>query len=152
MAERGFATGRHAQKINVEYDRREKDMREVYKMLGITVKGPWRSYKTVDPEMVINLARQHTTNTNIATIVGVSVDTLMKHFTDEIAIGRALGECFLSAQQYETIKEKQPSMLQWLGRAWLKQNADSNEATNHRDEVVEFIKILRDGDKDSKTK
>lgn len=151
MAERGFATGRHPQKITVEYDRRESHMREIAKMLGMKVTGAWRSYKTVDPEMVINLARHHTTNTNIATLCGISVDTLLRHFKDEIALGRALGECFLSAQQYETIRDKIPSMLQWLGRAWLKQNVDNNGSeTTHEGDVKEFLRILKGEDQGKK--
>lgn len=150
MAGRGFATGKHAQKIKVEYDRHEKDMREVYKALGIPVKGPWRSSKTVDPELVINMAREHNTNTNIAIICGISVDTLMRHFSNEIAFGRALGEFHLSNNQYQAIKERQPSMMQWLGRHWLKQNVDADNNTTHRDEIVEFIQRLRGEPKDDK--
>ena len=144
MAERGFATGKHAQKITVEYDRYEQDMREMYKALGIPVKGPWRSHKSVDANLVVNLAREHNTNTNIATICGISVDNLMNNFSNEIAFGRALGEFYLSRNQYESIKDRNPSMMQWIGRHWLKQNVDNNDGDNtHKAEVREFVKILR---------
>lgn len=75
----------------------------------------------IDPKLVQDLAAIGCKTTEIASIVGCSVDTLDRRFADEMEKGRANLRMSLRRWQLEAAKKGSTAMLIWLGKQILQQ-------------------------------
>ena len=82
----------------------------------------------VNEETVLALAQRFCFNTEIAAIVGISVDTLHRRFAEIIAKGREAGKANLRRLQFEAADRGNTAMLIFLGKNYLGQ-ADRHELT-----------------------
>jgi hypothetical protein len=80
-----------------------------------------RPKKQIDPKLVQDLAAIGCKTTEIATILGVSVDTLDRRFADEMEKGRSNLRASLRRWQLEAAKKGNVAMLIWLGKQMLGQ-------------------------------
>jgi hypothetical protein len=85
----------------------------------------------VDPDMVEKLAGIGCPNTEIAAIVGCSVDTLDRRFADVIHKGREICKTRLRKKQIEVALAGNVSMLIWLGKQMLGQAEKVEAKTEH---------------------
>jgi len=77
---------------------------------------------TVDVKLVEDLARLHVPKTEIAAIVGCSVDTLDRRYAAIIDKGNAAGRTKLRRLQMEAAERGNVTMLIWLGKQMLGQS------------------------------
>ena len=75
----------------------------------------------IDPKLVQDLAALGCKTTEIAVVVGCSVDTLDRSFAEEMAKGRENLKISLRRWQLESAKKGNVVMLIWLGKQLLKQ-------------------------------
>lgn len=95
--------------------------------------------KFIDIVQVIALAAQLSTMKDIASEVGVGVETLKRRFGDDIAKARAITLNSLRAKQVQMALDGNERMLIHLGRAEARQAyAEPKYATPHDDDAVEF--------------
>jgi hypothetical protein len=87
-----------------------------------------RPLAVVDAKLVENLAGIGCPNSEIASIVGVSVDTLARRFAEDIDKGRNGGKTRLRKKQIELALAGNVTMLIWLGKQLLGQ---SDQISNH---------------------
>jgi hypothetical protein len=87
-----------------------------------------RPLAVVDAKLVENLAGIGCPNSEIASIVGVSVDTLARRFAEDINKGRNGGKTRLRKKQIELALAGNVTMLIWLGKQMLGQ---SDQISNH---------------------
>lgn len=88
-----------------------------------------RPKKIIDWETVKKLCAIHCTGEEIASIVGVSYDTLERHIKDEFGESfaeyykkhSANGKMSLRRKQYEVAMSGNTTMLVWLGKQYLGQ-------------------------------
>lgn len=86
--------------------------------------------KTIDRNLVYNLAAVQCTVVEIAEAIGCSENYTRKHFKKLIDKGRAEGRKSLRRKQFEKAMNGDSKMLVWLGRQWLAQK-DQPEDTTH---------------------
>jgi hypothetical protein len=84
----------------------------------------------IDPKLVQDLAAIGCKTTEIATIVGCSVDTLDRRFAEEMEKGRSNLRASLRRWQLESAKKGNVAMLIWLGKQILQQS-DKIEQVAH---------------------
>jgi AraC-like DNA-binding protein len=84
--------------------------------------------KTVDRQLVYNLAAVQCTTQEIAEAVGLSQRYLEKRFQKLIEQGRAEGRKSLRRKQFEKAMNGDSKLLVWLGKQWLSQK-DNPEDT-----------------------
>jgi AraC-like DNA-binding protein len=77
--------------------------------------------KPIDPAEVQQYARVGVKQETIAALMGCSVRTLHRRCKAELTRGRAEFECDLRQWQYDLAKEKNATMLKWLGQIELGQ-------------------------------
>jgi len=75
----------------------------------------------IDPKLVQDLASIGCKTSEIAIVVGCSVDTLDGRFSEELAKGRENLKISLRRWQLEAAKKGNTSMLIWLGKQLLQQ-------------------------------
>jgi hypothetical protein len=96
---------------------------------------PWKSNRAVDPDEVFRMAKIGQNDTQIAKYLGISNDTLTRHFKEILARGRIEGENELWTSQYDKAngkkKEGDTQLLIHLGKCRLKQT-DSQETTTSK--------------------
>lgn len=80
-----------------------------------------RPRKEVDAALIERMAAIHCTLDEMASITGVSVDTLGRRFAEPIKRGRARGKRSLRRHQYKLAKSGNATMLIWLGKQLLEQ-------------------------------
>ena len=80
-----------------------------------------RPLKEVNEELVKSMASILCTMKEISSVVGVSVDTLEKRFTDVLRIGQEEGKCSLRRLQWKSAEAGNVNMQIWLGKQWLGQ-------------------------------
>lgn len=100
-----------------------------------------RPKKQIDPKLVQDLAAIGCKTTEIATIVGASVDTLDRRFAAEIEKGRSNLRASLRRWQLEAAKKGNVAMLIWLGKQMLGQTEkieQTSEVKAHV-EAVEYV-------------
>jgi hypothetical protein len=88
-----------------------------------------RPPKPIDEAMVLRLARIHCTTEEIASIVGVSKDTLERRCMPILEEGRSMGRASLRRLQWKTARGGNATMQIWLGKQLLKQT-DKVEQVN----------------------
>lgn len=77
--------------------------------------------KDIDREQVWRLACMQCTLREIADVVGVSHETVRKHFSDLIEKGHSVGKKSLRRAQFEKALSGSDRMLVWLGKQYLSQ-------------------------------
>jgi len=71
----------------------------------------------LDETILANLASLQCTNQEIAFVMGVSVDTLARHYKDVIAVGSAQGKIKLRRAMFRNACEKDNAVMQiWLSK------------------------------------
>ena len=103
-----------------------------------------RPKKEIDEKTVQKLAEIMCTMTEIAAVVGCSVDTLERRFAETIKLGQEKGKTSLRRWQYLAAEKGNTAMLIWLGKQHLGQK-DRQEI----EQTVKGIEIKIDSD-DSK--
>lgn len=88
-----------------------------------------RPKKQIDPKLVQDLAALGCKTTEIATVTGVSVDTLDRRYADEISKGRENLKISLRRWQLEAAKKGNVAMLIWLGKQMLGQTEKIEQTT-----------------------
>lgn len=113
---------------------------------------PGTRYIDLDPKKVEVLAALQCTYDEIASGLGISTPTLDRRRKENPAIeeaikrGRELGKRSIRRLQYELAKEKDRTMLIWLGKQWLGQR------DKHDIESTDEIEIIVKYEDDSSTK
>lgn len=97
---------------------------ETIKKENETVKG--RPLKQVDEKLVKDLASIFCTMAEMAAIVGVSVDTLERRYTEAIKRGRETAKSSLRRLQWKAAKKGSTAILIWLGKNYLGQREPSS--------------------------
>lgn len=98
-------------------------------------------------DTIENLAAIHCTNEEIASVVGVSVDTLTRNFAEHIKTGKDKGKASLRRVQWQRAQGGNATMQIWLGKQLLGQK-DVVETTQ-RVEVTEVRWRVVDPPKDA---
>lgn len=108
-----------------------------------------RPPKQVDAEVVRKLAQIHCTTEEIASVCGVSKDTIERRFMDILQDGRAKGRASLRRLQWDAAQKGNITMMIWLGKQLLDQRdkRDENVSVESRNSgaiLEEFKKVLDD--------
>lgn len=75
----------------------------------------------IDQKLLYELASIHCTNKEIASILGISHDTLVRRFAYDLERGREDGKASLRRMQWASAKSGSVAMLVWLGKNLLGQ-------------------------------
>jgi hypothetical protein len=94
--------------------------------------GPGRPKIVIDWELVQKLAHIQCTQAEIATAVGVSVDTLHRHaeFAEVYKRGSEAGKKSLRRMQFESATKGNIAMQIWLGKQYLGQRDNLDQRVN----------------------
>lgn len=88
-----------------------------------------RPRKNIDPEQVKKLAQIGCAVGEIASIVGCSPDTIQRRFAAVIKTGHEHRNASLRRTQYDVaVNQKNPTMLIWLGKQFLGQKDQTQNA------------------------
>jgi len=89
-----------------------------------------KKYKTIDKNVVYNLACVQCSLQEIGEAVGLGVPALQRRFGKIIEAGRQEGRKSLRRAQFEKAMKGDTKMLVWLGKQYLghKDNPDDGEA------------------------
>ena len=96
----------------------------------------------IDPKLVQDLAAIGCKTTEIATIVGASVDTLDRRYAAEIEKGRTNLRASLRRWQLEAAKKGNVAMLIWLGKQMLGQTEKIEQTTEAKVETKAEITYI----------
>lgn len=89
----------------------------------------------IDPRQVFRMAKYHCKDTEIADVLGCSVDTLTNRFSDELTKGRAVRKMGIRrAQIYHALKGN-AALLIWLGKVMLDQTEHVDIAITENDRL-----------------
>lgn len=92
----------------------------------------------IDTKLLEGLSEIGCTDTEIATLVGCSVDTINRRFAEILSKGRKTMRMKLRRAQIREAEKGNVTMLIWLGKQYLDQ-ADKSEATiTHKEFEVEI--------------
>lgn len=91
------------------------------KSTAIIPKKMGRPLAVVDEKLLFELAKIHCTRREMATICGVSIDTLSDRFSDVIERGFDEGKRSLRRLQWKQAENGNVTMLVWLGKQMLGQ-------------------------------
>lgn len=80
-----------------------------------------RPKKQVDEALLEKLASIQCTNEELANMVGVSIDTLLRRYATLIKKARDNGKKSLRRMQWEAAQKGNVTMLIWLGKQYLGQ-------------------------------
>jgi hypothetical protein len=97
--------------------------------------GPRRE---LDRGQIVTFARAGCTNIEIAERFGVSEDTLTRHYSEELRIGRADGRVSLRVMQQFLAEAGNVAMLIWLGKQYLGQ-ADRVDGNQNQTHTVKYL-------------
>lgn len=75
-----------------------------------------RPRKAVDPDLIYRLAAIHCTNREIASIVGIHIDSLQRNYRDLMAAGRENGKGRLRRKMWEQALAGNVTMMIWLSK------------------------------------
>lgn len=76
--------------------------------------------KPIDLELTYGLAKLHCTNREIASLVGISVDTLQRRYHDILDKGRDEGKMTLRRSMWDlALNGRNPTMMIWLSKQHL---------------------------------
>lgn len=100
--------------------------------------GGGRPKKEINEKLIRDLASIQCTMNEIASITGVSVDTLERRFADIIKEAKDTGKASLRRQQWALAQKGNATMLVWMGKQILGQR------DRHPDEVAPNITIQTD--------
>ena len=78
-----------------------------------------RPRKPVDKELIYKLAAIHCTNKEIASVVGIHIDSLQRHYSDILIAGRESGKGKLRRRMWEEAMKGNVTMLIWLSKNYL---------------------------------
>lgn len=90
----------------------------------------------IDPKLVYDLAAIGCKNTEIATIVGCSADTIDGRFSEEVQKGREDLKKSLRRWQLDAAKKGNVAMLIWLGKQMLGQTEKIEQNTTAKIETL----------------
>jgi hypothetical protein len=90
----------------------------------MNAKGAGRPKKVLDEEQIRELAQIQCTDTEIAAVMRVSVDTIHRNYAELIKEGREQGKKSLRRAQFQKALEGNPAMLIWLGKFYLGQKEE----------------------------
>jgi hypothetical protein len=76
----------------------------------------------LDVELIEKLAKIHCSPQEMGFIMGVDYRTIVKHHSDIIEKGKAIGKMTLRRKQFEVAMSGNPTMLVWVGKQWLSQS------------------------------
>ena len=102
-------------------------------------KGAGRPRKQVDKSVVQKLAEIQCTKEEIAYIVGVSVDTLRRNFSDVIDTGKAGGRVKLRRAMFRNAVEKDNVVMQIFLSKNLLGMSDNPSSSADEDKVLPFV-------------
>ena len=94
---------------------------------------PAHEFTDEQKHQIERLAEIQCSNKEIAYIMGCSVDTLRRHYSDHVEFGKAEGKIKLRRAQWRNaIEENNTTMQIWLGKNYLEQadqpiNNDDNQ-------------------------
>ena len=103
-------------------------------------------------KLIEDLARVACTDVEIASVMGVSIDTLQSYdnlepFTECRQKGKEMGKASLRRKQYEVAMKGNTTMLVWLGKQYLDQRERIEASVGTDDEKIremqEFIKTVK---------
>jgi hypothetical protein len=80
-----------------------------------------RPRKQLDEKLLFDLARIGCTDEEIATVLSVSSDTLVRRFAEHIKKGRAEMKMSLRRMQIKMVEDGSVGMAVWLGKQYLGQ-------------------------------
>ena len=75
--------------------------------------------KPVDRELIYKLAAIHCTNKEIASVVGIHIDSLQRHYRDLLTAGRENGKSKLRRRMWEEAMRGNVTMMIWLSKNYL---------------------------------
>ena len=116
------------------------------------------TYDKITEEIIAPLRRQveeaariGCTDVEIGRIIGYSECTVKRHFRDELDIGRDTMRASLRKAQLESaIIDKNPSMLVWMGKNYLKQRDPKHIHEHSGGVLVEKVMFVDKDKKDDK--
>lgn len=73
----------------------------------------------IDLDLVYKLAKIHCTNREIASIVGINIDSLQRLYRDVLEAGREAGKMALRRKMWSSALEGNPTMMIWLSKQHL---------------------------------
>lgn len=122
----------------------DKDQQEPYQVKNIkygekTVRGRviGRNKTVIPEEQVLELAKLHSTNKEMADFFDVPLQTFVDNFRDIITKGRLETKQRLRAAQLKLALNGDRTMLIWLGRNMLGQS--DNPVTNESTQILPWI-------------
>lgn len=83
---------------------------------------PKHQFTDTQVEQIKTLARCHCPDNEIAAFMGVSENTIQRHFGALLKESRDAGKCNIRAKQYRLAMDGNVSLLIWLGKQLLKQS------------------------------
>ena len=88
----------------------------------------------LDERQIVELAKLQCSNEEIASVMGVSADTIVNNFSEAISRGREMGKVSLRKAQWDkAVKDGNPQMLVWLGRFYLRQREEISFSSSESD-------------------
>lgn len=75
-----------------------------------------RPVKPVDQDLIYKLAMIHCSNPEIASIVGISLDTLQRRYSDVIQAGKESGKQKLRRKMWQSALAGNVTMMIWLSK------------------------------------
>ena len=96
-------------------------------------KGAGRPKKELDAEQIRELASIQCTDSEIAAVMRVHVDTIRDNYSTIIKEGREDGKKSLRRAQFKKALEGNPAMLIWLGKFYLGQKEEINFTSSEPD-------------------
>ena len=100
-------------------------------------------------DKVTKLAQMGGTNEDISAIIGISERALSVHFREILKTARAnLHISLRTAQVQSAVIDRNPSMLVWLGKNYLKQREPKQEVEHSGGFTVEKVVFCKDDSKD----
>lgn len=93
-----------------------------------------RPKKQIDEALMLKLAGIHCTNEEIASILGVSADTIERRYAGDIKEARDKGRSSLRRMQWDAAQKGNVTMMIWLGKQLLGQKdvVENFDQTNTR--------------------
>lgn len=85
--------------------------------------------KQLDERQIKELANMQCTMSEIAAVMGVSVDTLERRYAEVIRCGREFGKASLRRVQFKKALDGNTALLIWLGKHYLNQKDEIHLST-----------------------
>lgn len=100
-----------------------------------------RPRKVIDEALLRKLAVIHCTQEEMASVVGVSVDTLQRRYAAQIKSGRDEGKMSLRRKMWEMALNGNVSLLIWLSKNELgmSDKVEEKKEVNAKVEAIEYV-------------